>query len=228
MEHVVFFSETPGEPEFRRVGDLEEAVRLVEKLRNDRGISDVSLHALTEVPVSFRTYYRVEVAVADGAARNESPAAGSEDAPELVADSVADKAPSIALSPVPELEPVQARTDSFASFAVLPEPALDSVLTLLPPPGDDEFGSGSDTDESGVSFLHLADEAGSSDEEPTADSEAAPGDSELETVDSEAEAGVAELETVDSEADADQAVSFELPQARAESEPQRSLGYFAH
>src|ERR1700712_5457595 len=65
MEHVVFFSQDSGQSEFRRVGDLESAVRLVESLRNERGIADVSVHALTPVPVSFRTYYRVEVAGAD-------------------------------------------------------------------------------------------------------------------------------------------------------------------
>ncbi|MDQ1672122.1 MAG: hypothetical protein QOC98_684, partial [Frankiaceae bacterium] len=49
MEHVVFFSEDSGQSEFRRVGDLESAVRLVESLRNERGIADVTVHALTPV-----------------------------------------------------------------------------------------------------------------------------------------------------------------------------------
>ena len=56
MEHVVFFSESSGDAAFRRVGGLEEAVRLVESLRNERGITDVAVHALTPVPVTFRTY----------------------------------------------------------------------------------------------------------------------------------------------------------------------------
>jgi hypothetical protein len=210
MEHVVFYSENPGEPEFRRVGDLDEAVRLVEKLRNDRGISDVSLHALTPIPVSFRTYYRVEVAVADpaDAAPDGLAAVASADAPEFEVDEI----PSVALEPVPALEPSLELTDSFdsfASFAALPEPALDSVLTLLPPPVDaEEFGSGSDEpDESAVSFLHSVDEVdevAASEAEPTPDSEADEAD------------------------EADEGVSFELPHARPESEPERSLGYFAH
>ncbi|MEX2291539.1 MAG: hypothetical protein WD794_14600 [Mycobacteriales bacterium] len=63
MEHVVFFPAPDDSPAFRRVADLEEAVRLVEHLRNVEGISSVSVHALTEVPLAFRAYYKVEVPV---------------------------------------------------------------------------------------------------------------------------------------------------------------------
>ena len=61
MEHVVFFPAHDGSPAFRRVANLEDAVRLVEHLRNIEGVNEVSCHALTEVPLAFRAYYRVEV-----------------------------------------------------------------------------------------------------------------------------------------------------------------------
>ena len=62
MEHVVFSAAVDGAgEEFRRVSSLEEAVRVVEHLRNDLGIEDSSVFALTPVPLAFRTYYRVEV-----------------------------------------------------------------------------------------------------------------------------------------------------------------------
>lgn len=61
MEHVVFFPAPDGSPAFRRVASLDEAVRLVEHLRNVEGVSSVSVHSLTEVPLAFRAYYRVEV-----------------------------------------------------------------------------------------------------------------------------------------------------------------------
>jgi hypothetical protein len=62
MEHVVFSAAENGAgEEFRRVASLEEAVRVVEHLRNDLGITDPSVFALTPVPVAFKTYYRVEV-----------------------------------------------------------------------------------------------------------------------------------------------------------------------
>ena len=69
MEHVVFSAAQDGAgEEFRRVASLEEAVRVVEHLRNDLGITDPSVFALTPVPVAFRTYYRVEVPGFDEAA----------------------------------------------------------------------------------------------------------------------------------------------------------------
>jgi hypothetical protein len=61
VEHVVFFPAPDGAPAFRRVPSLDEAVRLVEHLRNVEGVSSVSVHALTEVPLAFRAYYKVEV-----------------------------------------------------------------------------------------------------------------------------------------------------------------------
>ena len=61
MEHVVFFPAHDGSPAFRRVAGLDEAVRLVEHLRNVEGVNEVSCHALSEVPLAFRAYYRVEV-----------------------------------------------------------------------------------------------------------------------------------------------------------------------
>ena len=61
MEHVVFFPAPDGTPAFRRVPNLDEAVRLVEHLRNVEGVSSASVHALTEVPLAFRAYYKVEV-----------------------------------------------------------------------------------------------------------------------------------------------------------------------
>ena len=64
MEHVIFYPASDGSPAFRRVATLEDAVSLVEHLRNIEGVASVSVHALTEVPLSFRAYYRVEVPAA--------------------------------------------------------------------------------------------------------------------------------------------------------------------
>jgi hypothetical protein len=77
VEHVVFFPSSDGTPAFRRLASVEEAVRLVEHLRNVEGVESVSLHALTEVPLAFRAYYRVEVPVpqAWGASNEAAPPA---------------------------------------------------------------------------------------------------------------------------------------------------------
>src|SRR5689334_19036992 len=61
MDHVVFFPAHDGTPAFRRVASLEEAVRLVEHLRNAEGVDQVGVYALTEVPLAFKAYYKVEM-----------------------------------------------------------------------------------------------------------------------------------------------------------------------
>ncbi|MCW2778771.1 MAG: hypothetical protein JWN17_2496 [Frankiales bacterium] len=64
MEHVVFFPHADGTTAFRRVASLDDAVVLVEHLRNVEQVDGVTVHALTEVPLAFRAYYKVEVATA--------------------------------------------------------------------------------------------------------------------------------------------------------------------
>jgi len=95
VEHVVFFPAHDGSPAFRRVGTLEDAVRLVEHLRNVEGVNEVSCHALTEVPLAFRAYYKVEVP----AGADAVPAQPSGEVPGL-ADAVA--APQVEADPVGE------------------------------------------------------------------------------------------------------------------------------
>src|SRR5213080_1733376 len=75
MEHVVFHPGPDGAPAFRRFGSLEDAVRFVEHLRNVEGVSEVSVHALTPVPVAFRAYYKVEVPVSELPAEPEAASA---------------------------------------------------------------------------------------------------------------------------------------------------------
>jgi len=61
MEHVVFYPALDGAPAFRRFAALDDAVRFVEHLRNAEGVSEVSVHTLSPVPLAFRAYYKVEV-----------------------------------------------------------------------------------------------------------------------------------------------------------------------
>ena len=111
VEHVVFFPAHDGTPAFRRVASLEDAVRLVEHLRNVEGINEVSVHALAEVPLAFRTVIKVEVpAAVDTAplvpaqpAVEEAPAAAAE-APVLEAVAEAPVVEAPVLEAVPALE----------------------------------------------------------------------------------------------------------------------------
>jgi hypothetical protein len=66
VEHVVFFPAPDGTPAFRRVSEFEEAVRFVEHLRNVENVTGASVYTLTEVPLSFRAWYRVEMPAAVG------------------------------------------------------------------------------------------------------------------------------------------------------------------
>ena len=111
MEHVVFFPAPDGSPAFRRVAGLEEAVRLVEHLRNVEGVSSVSVHSLTEVPLAFRAYYRVELpaeaALHGLPAQPSAPAVEPEPALEPVLE-VAAEAPVVEPVAEPVVEPVPA------------------------------------------------------------------------------------------------------------------------
>jgi hypothetical protein len=61
VEHVVFFTGAEGAVLFRRMPTLEEAVRFVEHLRNVEGVEDSRVFSMTEVPLTFKTVYRVEI-----------------------------------------------------------------------------------------------------------------------------------------------------------------------
>jgi hypothetical protein len=156
VEHVVFFSEEPGQPEFRRVADLDEAVRFVESLRNERGVVDVAVHALTPVPLSFRTWYRVEVGplgaepvdpVAVEPAPDESPAVESFAVESFAVESFAvelDDEPaeavpveSVPVEPVP-VEPTapEAVEADASSLLLLPAPVAELPASVYEVDGE--------------------------------------------------------------------------------------------
>src|SRR3954468_14223869 len=78
MEHVVFFPGPDGAPSFRLLSSLDDAVRLLEHLRNVENVSEGSGHTLSPGPLPSRPYSRVEV-------RAGEPAPESPVAPEPVA-----------------------------------------------------------------------------------------------------------------------------------------------
>jgi hypothetical protein len=70
VEHVVFFPAPDGTPAFRRLATVDDAARFVEHLRNVENVSEASVHTLTEVPLSFKTWYRVEIPNSEEGAEN--------------------------------------------------------------------------------------------------------------------------------------------------------------
>ena len=68
MPHMVIFRSAEGKPGYHQAESLDEAVRFVEHLRNTEGVSETRIFRMQEVPIEFKTYYRVEVAASDDAA----------------------------------------------------------------------------------------------------------------------------------------------------------------
>ena len=121
MEHVVFFPAPDGTPAFRRLADLDEAVRLVEHLRNVEGVSSASVHSLTEVPLAFRAYYRVEVPSAL-------------DVPAQV------DAPPVTAVPVDEVGAVEVPAVEVPALAAAVEVPTPEVVAAVDGPGPDVPG----------------------------------------------------------------------------------------
>lgn len=132
MEHVVFFTGADGGAQFRRVATLEEAVRYVEHLRNDGGVEDPRVFALTEVPLAFKAVYRVEVPGLPEAPVVEEPVPAVVADAEPVAEPVAETEPVAEPEAEPEPEPV--------AVAAVPEPFAAEVFPAQPEPASNGKG----------------------------------------------------------------------------------------
>jgi len=75
------FRSAEGKPGYHQAEALEDAVKFVERLRNQENVTEARIFRMQEVPIEFRTYYRVEV----GAAGEDAEAGTA--APEPVAES---------------------------------------------------------------------------------------------------------------------------------------------
>ena len=130
MEHVVFFPAQDGTPAFRRFAGLEDAVRFVEHLRNVENVGGASVHSLTEVPLSFKAWYRVEL-----------PATAEHETASASADAPADAAPVeparvAAAEPVAALGTIAAAIETYGGGAGLGSvdlPAAGSATGIVVP-----------------------------------------------------------------------------------------------
>ena len=78
MSHMVIFRTPEGKPGYQPADAVEDAIAIVERLRNDDGVENVRIFRLEEVAFEYRPYYKVELA---GAAPDTSSAdSGSSDA----------------------------------------------------------------------------------------------------------------------------------------------------
>lgn len=131
MEHVVFFPAPDGSPAFRRVATLEDAVRFVEHLRNADGITEVSMHALTEVHLSFRAYYSVEVPGAEPTADAATPVVAAVPLA-VVPDAPAAAAPVLEVVPSAAGDGQPSVDEDDAELPQVPAPVLMAVQADAP------------------------------------------------------------------------------------------------
>jgi hypothetical protein len=74
VEHLVRFTTSEGREGQHTAEALDDALRFVERLRNAEDIREVRVFRMQEVPIEFRTYYKVEVRPPDGADATPEPA----------------------------------------------------------------------------------------------------------------------------------------------------------
>jgi hypothetical protein len=84
MAHMVVFRSNEGKPGYHQADALDEAVRFVERLRNQEQVTEARIFRLQEVPIEFKTYYRVEVVPGEegGPANGSADGMGSESSDE--------------------------------------------------------------------------------------------------------------------------------------------------
>jgi hypothetical protein len=99
VTHMVIFRRPEGKPGYHQAESVEDAVRFVEMLRNQEKVTDARIFRMEEVPIEFRTYYRVELAgsAADAGASAQSPPPS----PEPADGDAAETAPQDLLDPMP-------------------------------------------------------------------------------------------------------------------------------
>jgi hypothetical protein len=87
VTHMVIFRSPEGKPGYHQAEGLDAAMRFAEMLRNQEQVTDARIFRMDEVPIEFRTYYRVEMASAAGSGDTAS-AAGSGEVEERIAEVV--------------------------------------------------------------------------------------------------------------------------------------------
>lgn len=78
MQHLVKFETAEGREGQHTAASLNDALRFVERLRNNEDASDVRVFRLHEVPIEFKTYFKVELRGDDAESEVDDPTEDSE------------------------------------------------------------------------------------------------------------------------------------------------------
>ena len=120
MSHMVIFQTADGSPGYNQFESVDEAVKFVEKLRNEQGIENARMFALEEIKFELKPYYRVELqALTRGPSAPSAPSAPA--APTSAAPNSAPAPAPAAPSPAPAA-PLSSEATPLGSPAPPPQP----------------------------------------------------------------------------------------------------------
>ena len=113
---MVIFRRPDGKPGCYQADSVDDALRLVEMLRNQEKVTDARIFRMEEVPIEIRTYYKVEVAgEQDTVQETQQQTQPLSPVPPVVANALPDAAPSDEpLDPMP-VEVAAGRARRFGS-----------------------------------------------------------------------------------------------------------------
>ena len=116
MAYMVIFRRPDGKPGYHQADGVDDAVRFVEMLRNQEKVTDARIFRMEEVPIEFRTYYRVEMS-----------AAAPPPAPSFTPAPASTPAPSPAPASPPATDPANGDAAELAPQAVLDPTPVEAV-----------------------------------------------------------------------------------------------------
>jgi hypothetical protein len=154
LSHMVIYRTADGQPGYHQAGELDEAVRFVERLRNGDGVDGARIFRMEEVNFDFRPYFKVEIGPGDAPIESAAPAftADSGFATDLGfgADSPTGGYATGETWAEPEVDEAPVESDAAISIEAEPEPAFAapafspdaSVIDALPsqPPAAEPSG----------------------------------------------------------------------------------------
>lgn len=116
MAHMVTFRAADGKQESGLHEDVDEAVAFVEQLRNGGGADEIRLFEVTEIPLEFRAYYKVEISGSGAVVQASTDAVVAAEPAVILAPESPEQLQVLAPETVPEIPRMDSPADS--SFGI--------------------------------------------------------------------------------------------------------------
>jgi len=113
---MVIFQTPDGNPGYNQFETLDEAVRFVEKLRNEQSVETARMFALEEVTFDFKPYFRVQL-----------------DPPAVTSGQRSDAPAQQSAPPAPQSQPTQTSTPTNGQSPYSPPTATPPAAPVAPP-----------------------------------------------------------------------------------------------